>query len=115
MKLVSKHPIFVGTAILGLSMAGLYGCTDFLTKNEVPQGTLDASTLANLAGVEGSLIATYRELVCTSSVQGPGWGCAASKWVWGSVAGVDSYKGSDVPEQPPLIAIEGYHWPSPDA
>ncbi|HKW12087.1 MAG TPA: RagB/SusD family nutrient uptake outer membrane protein [Gemmatimonadaceae bacterium] len=114
MKIVSKHPIFVGTAILALSVAGLYGCTDFLTKNEVPQGTLDQSTLANQAGVEGSLIATYRELDCSNSTQGAGWGCAASNWVWGSVAGDDSYKGSDATDQPPINDIEGYHWSGPD-
>jgi hypothetical protein len=114
MKIVSKHPIFVGTAILALTIAGLYGCSDFLTKNEVPQGTLDQSTLANQAGVEGSLIATYRELDCSNSTQGAGWGCAASNWVWGSVAGDDSYKGSDATDQPPINDIEGYHWSGPD-
>ena len=114
MRIVSKHPVLVGTALLALGLAGAYGCKDFLTNNQVPQGTLDASTLANKAGVEGSLIAAYRALDCTSIIQA-NWGCAASNWVWGSVAGGDSYKGSDITDQPPINDIELYHWGTPDA
>src|SRR5438874_2350244 len=114
MKIVSKHPLLVGTVFLTFASAGLYGCKDFLTRNETPQGTLDATTLANQAGVEGSLIAAYRALDCTSVIQA-NWGCAASNWVWGNVAGGDTYKGSDITDQPPINDIEGYHWGTPDA
>src|SRR5919198_816761 len=114
MKIVSKHPLLVGTVFLTIASAGVYGCKDFLTRNETPQGTLDASTLANQAGVEGSLIAAYRTLDCTSNISA-NWGCAASDWVWGSVAGGDTYKGSDITNQPPINDIEGYHWGTPGA
>ncbi len=114
MKIVSKHPLLVGTVFLTFASAGLYGCKDFLTRNETPQGTLDATTLANQAGVEGSLIAAYRALDCTSVIQA-NWGCAASNLVWGNVAGGDTYKGSDITDQPPINDIEGYHWGTPDA
>jgi hypothetical protein len=114
MKIVSKQPMLVGTSLLLLACAGVYGCKDFLTSNEKPQGTLDQSILANASGVEGSLVAAYRALDCTSVIQN-NWGCAASNWVWGSVAAGDSYKGSDITDQPPINDIELYHWGTADA
>ena len=110
---VSKHPLFVGTALLALTAGALYGCKDFLTDSAAPQGTLDAGTLANRTGVEGTLIGAYRALDCSSSSSA--WGCAASNWVFGSVASDDSYKGSDGSDQPPINDIEGYHWGTPRA
>jgi len=112
MKIVSKNPLLVGTAVLTLVSAGLYGCTDFLSSNATPQGTLDAGTLSTASGVEGTLIGAYRTLDCTNNSSA--WGCAASNWVWGSVAGDDSYKGSTNTDQPPINDIEGYHWSLPD-
>jgi starch-binding outer membrane protein, SusD/RagB family len=114
MKIVSKHPLVVGTTILTLISAGLYGCKDFLSTNAAPQGTLLEASLATKAGVEGNLIGAYRALDCTSVIQ-PNWGCSASDWVWGSVAADDSYKGSNATDQPPINDIEGYHWGTPDA
>ena len=90
MKIVSKHFLFSGAGALILATAGLYGCKDFLSSAGEPQGTLDASTLATRDGVEGSLIATYRDLDCTNALPVPGgWGCAASNWVFGDVASDD--------------------------
>lgn len=113
MKIVSKHPLLVGTALVALATAGLYGCSDFLTEAAAPQGTLNEATLANRAGVEGTLIGAYRTLDCTTS--SGAWGCAASNWVWGSIGSGDSYKGSDGADQPPINDIEGYHWGAPKA
>jgi hypothetical protein len=109
MKIVSKNPLLVGTAVLTLVTAGLIGCKDFLSSNSTPQGTLDSGTLSTASGVEGTLIGAYRTLDC----MGSGWGCAASNWVWGSVAGDDSYKGSTSADQPAINDIEGYHWSAP--
>lgn len=114
MKIVSKHPLFVGTALLALVAGALYGCKDFLTDASAPQGTLDEATLANRAGVEGTLIGAYRTLDCTTSTSA-NWGCAASNWTFGTVAGGDSYKGSDGGDQPPINDIEGYRWGTPRA
>src|SRR5205823_2926464 len=47
MKIVSKHPLLVGTVFLTLASVGVYGCKDFLTRNETPRGTLDAETYLN--------------------------------------------------------------------
>jgi hypothetical protein len=113
MKIVSKNRLLVGTAVLTLVSGGLYGCKDFLSSNAVSQGTLDAETLSTPAGVEGTLIGAYRALDCTNNTSGPGWGCAASNWVFGSVAADDSYKGSTNTDQPPINDIEGYHWGGP--
>src|ERR1700674_2666374 len=113
MKIVAKHPLLLGTALLTIATGALYGCKDFLSNAAAPQGTLDQSTLANRAVVEGTLIGAYRTLDCTNSVGA--WGCAASNWVWGSVAADDSYKGSNATDQPPINDIEGYHWGTPDA
>jgi len=112
MTTVSKKPLLRGAAVLILAIAFLYGCKDFLSSASEPQGTLNQTTLANRAGVEGSLIATYRALDCTDATSG-NWGCAASNWVWGSIPGGDTYKGSDIGDQPNINDVEGYHWGSP--
>src|SRR6476646_3972722 len=116
MKIVSNHFLLRGAGAIILATAGLYGCKDFLSKAGEPQGTLDQTTLATRDGVEGSLIATYRDLDCTNALPRPGgWGCAASNWVFGDVAGDDTYKGSDHLDQAPINDIEGYHWSAPGA
>ena len=106
--------MLVGTTVLALGLAGVYGCKNFLTDASRSQGTLDQTTLANQAGVEGSLIATYRTLDCTANTNAD-WGCAASNWVWGTVAADDAYKGSTLADQPPINDVEGYHWGTANA
>jgi hypothetical protein len=113
MATVSKKSLLRGVTVTILATAVLYGCKDFLSTAAEPQGTLDQTTLANRTGVEGSLIAAYRTLDCTDAVGA--WGCAASNWVFGSVASDDSYKGSSSTDQPPINDIEGYHWGTPSA
>jgi starch-binding outer membrane protein, SusD/RagB family len=114
MTTVLKHPLLRGTAAIILATVVAYGCKDFLSAASEPQGTLNQTTLANRAGVEGSLIAAYRALDCTNSTSSD-WGCAASNWVFGSVAADDSYKGSDINDQSDINDIEAYHWGSPRA
>lgn len=109
MRIASKHPILVGTAVLTLASLGAYGCKNFLTDASKPQGTLDQSTLATAQGLEGTLIAAYRTLDCTTNTNSD-WGCAASNWVWGTVAADEAYKGSTLDDQPPINDVEGYHW-----
>jgi starch-binding outer membrane protein, SusD/RagB family len=110
MKTVSKHALLRGTGLVILATAVLYGCKDFLSNASTPQGTLNQATLANRAGVEGTLIAAYRDLDCDNSNHPTGWGCAATNWVFGDVAGDDTYKGSDHLDQQQINDIEGYHW-----
>lgn len=114
MKIASKHPLLVGTAVLATIALGLYGCKNFLTDASAPQGTLDQGTLSTPSGVEGTLIAAYRALDCTNSTNG-NWGCAASNWVWGTVAADEAYKGSTLSDQPPINDVELYSWGTANA
>ena len=114
MRIASRRPLLLGAASLIVVTATLYGCKNFLADAAAPQGTLDQGTLATASGVEGTLIGAYRALDCTSAVSA-NWGCAASDWVWGTIAAGDAYKGSDATDQPPINDIEGHHWGTPDA
>jgi starch-binding outer membrane protein, SusD/RagB family len=109
MKNLLKHPLLRGTALTVITAASVYGCKDFLTEAAAPQGTLNEQTLANRAGVEGTLIAAYRALDWNNGVGGA-WGNAASNWVWGSVTSDDAYKGSEASDQPNINDVEAYHW-----
>ena len=114
MKKASRHPLLLWTAFMSFTGAALYGCKDFLTEAAAPKGTLNEQTLANKAGVEGSLIAAYRALDWNGAVGGA-WGSAASNWVWGSVTSDDAYKGSEAQDQPDINDIEAYHWETANA
>jgi starch-binding outer membrane protein, SusD/RagB family len=113
MKKVSRQPLLLGTAVI-LGVGSLYGCKDFLADAAAPQGTLNESTLSNKAGVEGTLIATYRALDYTNGVGGS-QASAASNWVWGSVTSDDAYKGSESSDATAVNDIEAYHWGTADA
>jgi len=113
MKKVSRQPLLLGTAVI-LGVGSLYGCKDFLADAAAPQGTLNESTLSNKAGVEGTLISTYRSLDYTNGVGGS-QASAASNWVWGSVVSDDAYKGSESSDATAVNDIEAYHWGTADA
>ncbi len=101
-----KHKLkIVGIITVVFSM--LFACNEeFLDKPA--QGNLDATTLANQAGVEGNLIAAY------SLLDGWGnygnWGGTSSNWIWGSVASDNAYKGSEPGDQQPTQDVELYQW-----
>ena len=114
MKIVSRHPILAGTALLAVATGALYGCKDFLEEASAPQGVLIEKILATSGGVEGMLIGAYRTLDCTTTTNS-NWGCAASNWVWGSVTSDDAYKGSEASDQPAINDSEAYHWSTADA
>src|SRR2546428_4867542 len=107
MNTLNRHRLLVGTGFLILLGGVTYSCKDFL--NARPQGTLNEATLANAAGVEGSLIAAYRALDCTNSTN-TDWGCAASDWAFGSVPSDEAYKGSEASDQPGVTDLELYNW-----
>ncbi len=105
--LFKKYRFLFGMALILLVAVTIYSCDDFLTSP--PQGSLDENTLANQNGVEGSLIAAYRNLDWNEGVGGD-WGASASNWVWGSVTSDDAYKGSEADDQPPVTDVELYNW-----
>ncbi|AHG89785.1 RagB/SusD domain-containing protein [Gemmatirosa kalamazoonensis] len=111
MNIFTKHPALCRTALALAAVAITWGCKDLLETSATPQGALNESTLANLTGVEGSLIAAYRALDCTDSNFAFG-GCSASNWGLGSVPSDDAYKGSEAQDFPDMTDIENYHWGS---
>ena len=107
----NSKKLLLGMAIVAVAIGVTYACKDFL--NTAPQGVLKEEVLTTRAGVEGSLIAAYRSLDCSSSSAGS-WGCAASNWVWGSVTSGDAHKGSNLGDQAPIFEIETYLWSAGD-
>lgn len=100
-----KHKLKIAGIITVLSM--LFACNEeFLEKPA--QGNLDATTLANPAGVEGNLIAAYSMLDGYANYGE--WGGTSSNWIWGSVASDNSYKGSEPGDQQPTQDVELYQW-----
>src|SRR2546427_3013688 len=107
MKQQDRNRLLCGMAVAMLAAGVAYACKDFL--NIPPQGTVVEQSVETKAGVEGSLIAAYRSLDCSSSPAGS-WGCAASNWVWGSVPSGDAHKGSNAGDQQPINDIETFSW-----
>lgn len=94
MKKINKKIVI--TAFLA-SIFMFYACKKtFLEK--APLGTLDESTLANKAGVEGLLIGAYSQLNGFGGANG-GFYSTPSNWAFGGVASDDAYKGSDGGDQ----------------
>jgi len=106
MKTSLRSRLVLGTACFALLGVITYACKNFL--DTPAQGTLDANALLTKAGVEGSLIATYRMLDCSDAVGS--WGCAASNWPFGDITSDDAYKGSEATDQPGATQIELYNW-----
>jgi hypothetical protein len=114
MKKATRQPMLLGTALF-LAAGSLFGCKDsFLTDAATPQGVLDATVLANAAGVEGNLIAAYRQVDYSNGVGGT-QASAASNWIWGSVLSDDAYKGSDATDFTAITDVEKYQWSAPGA
>ena len=106
MKTYLRSNWVIATAVLMALGAITLACKDFL--NQPTQGTVEQVSLETKAGVEGTLVAAYRSLDCSSS--SGAWGCAASNWVWGSVTSGDAYKGSNLGDQQPINDVETSYW-----
>lgn len=65
--------------------------------NKPPLGTLNPSTVASEAGVQGLLIGAYSLVDGEGATDngGDGFASGASNWIYGGVASDDAYKGSD--------------------
>lgn len=62
---------------------------------QLPQGVYDEASLSNKKGVNGMLINAYATLDGNEAT----WYAGASNWVWGSILGGESYKGSEPNDQ----------------
>ncbi len=79
-------------------------CDDFLETQ--PYGTTTLNKLSNqLSGAEALLIAAYSDLD-GFSIAYISLSSAASNWVYGSIAGGDAYKGSEVADQDVITPFE---------
>src|SRR5436189_3412388 len=107
MNIRNRNRLLYGIVGVVVAAGVTYACKDFL--DQPAQGTVEQVSLETKAGVEGSLIAAYRSLDCSSSSAGS-WGCAASNWVWGSIPSGDAHKGSNAGDQQPINDIEIYAW-----
>src|SRR6476620_6093946 len=76
-----------------------FACKQFLDKP--PMGALLPSTLANRTGVQSLLVGAYHKLMGNAN-----WGSAPSNWVYGSVVGGDTYKGSTPSDQGDIVPLE---------
>ncbi|WP_395784961.1 RagB/SusD family nutrient uptake outer membrane protein, partial [Aquirufa sp.] len=70
----------------------------------LPTGSLAQAQLTSRAGVEGALIGTYAQLA------GKGFSrlAAANNWVWGSIRGGESNKGTDPGDYSNINAMQRY-------
>lgn len=98
----NKYLIFflllAGIAIIGSCKE------DFLTVK--PAGALDQNILATPTGIEGLLIGAY---ACLDGQGGPGgWGSATTNWVYGSIRGLESNKGTDAGDQPSINPLQTF-------
>src|SRR5436189_842371 len=107
MNIRNRNRLLYGIVGVVVAAGVTYACKDFL--DQPAQGTVEQVSLETKAGVEGSLIAAYRSLDCSSSSAGS-WGCAASNWVWGGIPSGDAHKGSNAGDQQPINDIEIYAW-----
>jgi len=77
---------------------------NFLTVK--PAGSLDENILADDPGIEAMLVGCY---ACLDGQGGPGgWGSATTNWVYGSIRGMESNKGSDAGDQPFINPIQTF-------
>lgn len=95
--------IFLLTSFLSSGI--VISCSDEFLE-QPPLGAISELSLANKAGVEGSLIQTYRTLQGTNV---SAWYTSPSNWAWGSIRSEESYKGSESADQgPELNPVERY-------
>ncbi|WP_207512367.1 RagB/SusD family nutrient uptake outer membrane protein [Longitalea luteola] len=77
---------------------------NFLDKD--PLGAFNPDQLTNKAGANGLLIGAYHMIGGMGGAAGNNWASGPSNWVFGSVAGGDSYKGSTPSDQGDIVQIE---------
>ncbi|WP_266365190.1 RagB/SusD family nutrient uptake outer membrane protein [Tellurirhabdus rosea] len=87
-----KRSITVLSGIIALTLT-TYSCKDSFL-DQTPLGVYSEPGLANQSGVDGALVMAYSSLRGTG-----GWYSSATNWLWGSIRGHDSYKGSESTDQ----------------
>ena len=98
-KLKIMKLVFMTFAVVIMSTVS---CTDEFLE-VAPAGSLSQAELATLPGLEGSVIATYSQLLGHVNFYG-----SAENWFWGSVMGGDANKGTDAGDQSQMNEIQAY-------
>jgi starch-binding outer membrane protein, SusD/RagB family len=102
-----KNRIIYGIAIA--LFVGTWSCDESFLDIK-PKGALSDANLANKAGVESQLVATYSILDGWFNQGGIAWGTAGSNWIFGSVTSDDAYKGSELGDQGEILQIQLFQW-----
>jgi len=97
-----KHKII--TVTVALSSLVAYSCKDSFLE-QAPLGAISEISLANSAGVNGSLVNAYRTLTGTNIGN---WYTSPMNWAWGGIRGDDAYKGTEASDQNQLNPIERF-------
>lgn len=95
---------FITVISLALLLLVMSCSKNFLDKE--PLGSFNPDQLANAAGANGLLIGAYHMIGGMGGAAGNNWASGPSNWVFGSVAGGDSYKGSTPSDQGDIVQIE---------
>ncbi len=105
---IRNHLPVIGALLTAVAML-VIGCSKgFLNKPAL--GALVPSQVPNKAGVTAFLVGAYAVLDGqgagnTAIGGGNPWEASSSNWIYGSVAGGDSHKGSSITDQPPIVPI----------
>ena len=83
-------------------MMSTVSCSDEFLE-VAPAGSLSQTELTTLAGLEGTLIGAYSQLLGRG-----GFYSASDNWFWGSVMGGDANKGTDAGDQSQVNEIQFY-------
>jgi hypothetical protein len=93
-------------------LALLYSCSESFLDTK-PIGSANTTTLSNEKGVDALLLGAYHCLL-GSGQEANGWfgtwawAASPSNWVWGSIAGGDGTKGSDITDQSSIVPVEDF-------
>jgi len=93
--------------IVVLAIIGMIGSckSDFLDVK--PAGSLDQSLLATQKGVDALLVGAYSLLDGNTQEFGE-WGSQTTNWVYGSIRGMESNKGTDAGDQPYINPLQTF-------
>src|SRR6185295_16462729 len=115
MKLLNSKPMnskIRSTIYLVMAMLGMQylSCSDSFL-NQPAKGSLSPTQLANKAGVDMALIGAYSNLGGNDGSNGP-WAVSYTNWVYGSVVGAESFKGSNSGDQSLINPLSSFTAPA---
>lgn len=98
-----RRGFYLLTAVVGMQFLS---CSDTFL-NQPAKNSLSPAQLANQAGVEQALIGAYSNLSGNDGSNGP-WAVTYTNWVYGSVVGEESFKGSNSGDQSAINPLQSF-------